>query len=198
MWLLTCLLIACAAIASLPQWLVSADGVNSSSDQFQIYVEMFLSAQRQSAGIRRLQFRILKFAPLVANQHPFALGASKAREACWRSPEKGGRIGLITVNNAELHLSYDENHDSSLQETIGIGAQTGQLDNRPDKPTPSPQRSDVGPLMSVFAFLSRTHIRIDGPWTSTSWESKAIDVEAVLNQYTDGTKEWALDASHSS
>ena len=193
MGLLTCLLIACAAIASLPQWLVSADGVRQliirsvPNLRGDVFVRAASIGWYTPLTIQDIEIRSARSEPT-----PVRIGSIEGTRGLLEIIRKGGRIGLITVNNAELHLSYDENHDSSLQETIGIGAQTGQLDNRPDKPTPSPQRPTGPTDERVRISVKDARIRIDGPWTSTPWESKAIDVEATLNQYTDGTKEWAL------
>ena len=52
---------------------------------------------------------------------PVRIGSIEGTRGLLEIIRKGGRIGHITVNNAELHLSYDENHASSLQETIGTG-----------------------------------------------------------------------------
>ena len=193
MWLLTCLLIACAAIASLPQWLVSADGVRQliirsvPNLRGDVFVHAASIGWYTPLRIQDIEIRSARSGPT-----PIRIGSIEGTRGLLEIIRKGGRIGLITVNNAELHLSYDENHASSLQETIGMGAQTGQLDNRSDKPTPSPQRPTGPTDERVRISVQDARIRIDGPWTSTSWESKAIDVEAVLNQYTDGTREWAL------
>ena len=193
MGLLTCLLIACAAIASLPQWLVSADGVRQliirsvPNLRGDVFVRAASIGWYTPLTIQDIEIRSARSEPT-----PVRIGSIEGTRGLLEIIRKGGRIGHITVNNAELHLSYDENHASSLQETIGTGLQRGQLDNRADNLTPSPQRPTGPTDERVRISVQDARIRIDGPWTSTPWESKAIDIEAVLNQYTDGTKEWAL------
>ncbi len=193
MGLLTCLLIVCAAIASLPQWLVSADGIRQLIIRSVPNLRGDVSVHAASIGwYTPLTIQDIEIHAARSGSTPMRIGSIEGTRGLLEIIRKGGRIGLITVNNAELHLSYDENHTSSLQETIGIGPQTGQLNNRLDKPTPSPQRPTGPTDERVRISVKDARIRIDGPWTSTPWESKAIDVEATLNQYTDGTKEWAL------
>ena len=193
MGLLTCLLIACAAIASLPQWLVSADGVRQliirsvPNLRGDVFVRAASIGWYTPLTIQDIEIRSARSEPT-----PVRIGSIEGTRGLLEIIRKGGRIGHITVNNAELHLSYDENHASSLQETIGTGLQRGQFDNRADNLTPSPQRPTGPTDERVRISVQDARIRIDGPWTSTPWESKDIDIEAVLNQYTDGTKEWAL------
>ncbi len=153
---------------------------------------MFLLAQHQSDGLHRLRYETLNFVLLVAGRHRYGLVASKATQGLLEIIRKGGRLGLITVNDTEIHLAYDENHVSNLQETVGIEPQPRQLSNQPENSTPPPQQPTGPSDERVRIAVKDARVRIDGPWTSTPWESDAIDVEAVLNQYTDGTKEWAL------
>ena len=193
MGIFTCLLIVCAAIASLPQWLVSADGIRQLIIRSVPNLRGDVSVHAASIGwYTPLTIQDIEIHSARSGPTPMRIGSIEGTRGLLEIIRKGGRIGLITVNNAELHLSYDENHTSSLQETIGIGPQTGQLNKRLDKPTPSPQRPTGPTDERVRISVKDARIRIDGPWTSTPWESKAIDVEATLNQYTDGTKEWAL------
>jgi hypothetical protein len=193
MGLLTCILIVCAAIASLPQWLVSTDGVRQliirsvPNLRGDVFVHAASIGWFTPLTIQDIEIRSARSEPT-----PIRIGSIEGTRGLLEIIRKGGRLGLVSVNNAELHLSYDENHTSSLQETIGIGPRTSQLTNHSDNSTPSPQQPTGAIDERVRISIKDARIRIDGPWTSTPWESKAIEVEAVLNQYTDGTKEWAL------
>jgi len=186
------ILLACAAVALLPQWLVSASGVRQLIVRSvpNLRGDVFVGAA--SIGwFTPLKIRDIEFRSARSGPTPIRIGSIKGTQGLLEIIRKGGRLGLITVNDTELHLAYDENHVSNLQETVGIEPQTRQLSNQPES-TPLPQQP-TGPLDErVRIAVKDARVRIDGPWTSTPWESDAIDVEAVLNQYTDGTKEWAL------
>ena len=181
-----------AAVALLPQWLVSAGGVRQLIVRSvpNLRGDVFVGAA--SIGwFTPLEIRDIEFRSARSGPTPIRIGSIKGTQGLLEIIRKGGRLGLITVNDTELHLAYDENHVSNLQETVGIEPQTRQLSNQPES-TPLPQQP-TGPLDErVRIAVKDARVRIDGPWTSTPWESDAIDVEAVLNQYTDGTKEWAL------
>jgi hypothetical protein len=186
------ILLACAAVALLPQWLVSAGGIRQLIVRSvpNLRGDVFVGAA--SIGwFAPLEIRDIEFRSARSGPTPIRIGSIKGTQGLLEIIRKGGRLGLITVNDTELHLAYDENHVSNLQETVGIEPQTRQLSNQPES-TPLPQQP-TGPLDErVRIAVKDARVRIDGPWTSTPWESDAIDVEAVLNQYTDGTKEWAL------
>ena len=186
------ILLACAAVALLPQWLVSASGVRQLIVRSvpNLRGDVFVGAA--SIGwFTPLKIRDIEFRSARSGPTPIRIGSIEGEQGLLEIIRKGGRLGLITVNDTELHLAYDENHVSNLQETVGIEPQTRQLSNQPES-TPLPQQP-TGPLDErVRIAVKDARVRIDGPWTSTPWESDAIDVEAVLNQYTDGTKEWAL------
>ncbi|MDO7682226.1 MAG: AsmA-like C-terminal region-containing protein [Pirellulales bacterium] len=186
------ILLACAAVALLPQWLVSAGGIRQLIVRSvpNLRGDVFVGAA--SIGwFAPLEIRDIEFRSARSGPTPIRIGSIKGTQGLLEIIRKGGRLGLITVNDTELHLAYDENHVSNLQETVGIEPQTRQLSNQPES-TPPPQQP-TGPLDErVRIAVKDARVRIDGPWTSTPWESDAIDVEAVLNQYTDGTKEWAL------
>ncbi|MGI9447095.1 MAG: hypothetical protein ACR2NI_05535 [Pirellulales bacterium] len=186
------ILLACAAVALLPQWLVSAGGIRQLIVRSvpNLRGDVFVGAA--SIGwFTPLKIRDIEFRSARSGPTPIRIGSIKGTQGLLEIIRKGGRLGLITVNDTELHLAYDENHVSNLQETVGIEPQTRQLSNQPES-TPLPQQP-TGPLDErVRIAVKDARVRIDGPWTSTPWESDAIDVEAVLNQYTDGTKEWAL------
>ena len=186
------ILLACAAVVLLPHWLVSASGVRQLIVQSvpNLRGDVFVGAA--SIGwFTPLKIRDIEFRSARSGPTPIRIGSIEGTQGLLEIIRKGGRLGLITVNDTELHLAYDENHVSNLQETVGIEPQTRQLSNQPES-TPLPQQP-TGPLDErVRIAVKDARVRIDGPWTSTPWESDAIDVEAVLNQYTDGTKEWAL------
>ena len=186
------ILLACAAVALLPQWLVSASGVRQLIVRSvpNLRGDVFVGAA--SIGwFTPLKIRDIEFRSARSEPTPIRIGSIEGTQGLLEIIRKGGRLGLVTVNDTELHLAYDENHVSNLQETVGIEPQTRQLSNQPES-TPLPQQP-TGPLDErVRIAVKDARVRIDGPWTSTPWESDAIDVEAVLNQYTDGTKEWAL------
>ena len=186
------ILLACAAVALLPQWLVSASGVRQLIVRSvpNLRGDVFVGAA--SIGwFTPLKIRDIEFRSARSGPTPIRIGSIEGTQGLLEIIRKGGRLGLVTVNDTELHLAYDENHVSNLQETVGIEPQPRQLSNQP-KSTPPPQQP-TGPLDErVRIAVKDARVRIDGPWTSTPWESDAIDVEAVLNQYTDGTKEWAL------
>jgi len=192
MGLLAGILLACAAVALLPQWLVSAGGVRQLIVRSvpNLRGDVFVGAA--SIGwFTPLKIRDIEFRSARSGPTPIRIGSIEGTQGLLEIIRKGGRLGLVTVNDTELHLAYDENHVSNLQETVGIEPQTRQLSNQPES-TPLPQQP-TGPLDErVRIAVKDARVRIDGPWTSTPWESDAIDVEAVLNQYTDGTKEWAL------
>ena len=186
------ILLACAAVVLLPHWLISASGVRQLIVQSvpNLRGDVFVGAA--SIGwFTPLKIRDIEFRSARSGPTPIRIGSIKGTQGLLEIIRKGGRLGLITVNDTELHLAYDENHVSNLQETVGIEPQTRQLSNQPES-TPLPQQP-TGPLDErVRIAVKDARVRIDGPWTSTPWESDAIDAEAVLNQYTDGTKEWAL------
>ena len=186
------ILLACAAVALLPQWLVSAGGIRQLIVRSVPNLRGDVFVGEASIGwFAPLEIRDIEFRSARSGPTPIRIGSIKGTQGLLEIIRKGGRLGLITVNDTELHLAYDENHVSNLQETVGIEPQTRQLSNQPES-TPLPQQP-TGPLDErVRIAVKDARVRIDGPWTSTPWESDAIDVEAVLNQYTDGTKEWAL------
>lgn len=187
------ILLACAAVVLLPHWLISASGVRQLIVQSvpNLRGDVFVGAA--SIGwFTPLKIRDIEFRSARSEPTPIRIGSIEGTQGLLEIIRKGGRLGLITVTDTELHLAYDENHVSNLQETIGIEPQPRQLSNQPENSTPSPQQPTGPSDERVRIAVKDARVRIDGPWTSTPWESDAIDVEAVLNQYTDGTKEWAL------
>ena len=187
------ILLACAAVALLPQWLVSASGVRQLIVRSvpNLRGDVFVGAA--SIGwFTPLKIRDIEFRSARSGPTPIRIGSIEGEQGLLEIIRKGGRLGLITVNDTEIHLTYDENHVSNLQETVGIEPQPRQLSNQPENSTPPPQQPTGPSDERVRIAVKDARVRIDGPWTSTPWESDAIDVEAVLNQYTDGTKEWAL------
>ena len=187
------ILFACAAVALLPQWLVSAGGVRQLIVRSvpNLRGDVFVGAA--SIGwFTPLKIRDIEFRSARSGPTPIRIGSIEGTQGLLEIIRKGGRLGLITVNETELHLAYDENHVSNLQETVGLEPQPRQLSNQPENSTPPPQQPTGPSDERVRIAVKKARVRIDGPWTSTPWESDAIDVEAVLNQYTDGTKEWAL------
>ena len=193
MGLLTFILIACVTIALLPQWLVSANGVRQliirsvPNLRGDVFVGAASIGWYSPLTIQDIEFRSARSGPT-----PIRIGSIKGTQGLLEIIRNGGRLGLVTVKDTQLHLSYNENHASNLQETIGIKPRTSQLSNHSDNPSP-PSRQPTGPADErVRISVKDASIRIEGPWTSSPWESKAIEVEAVLNQYADGTKEWAL------
>ena len=193
MVLLAGILIVCAAVALLPQWLVSASGVRQlivrsvPNLRGDVFVGAASIGWYTPLRIRDIELRSARSGPT-----PIRIGSIEGTQGLLGIIRKGGRLGLITVNDTELHLAYDENHVSNLQETIGIKPQANQLSNKLENSTPPPQQPKGPTDERVRIAVKDARIRIDGPWTSTPWESEAIEIEAVLNQYTDGTKEWAL------
>ncbi len=193
MVLLAGILIVCAAVALLPQWLVSASGVRQlivrsvPNLRGDVFVGAASIGWYTPLRIRDIEFRSARSGPT-----PIRIGSIEGTQGLLEIIRKGGRLGLIMVNDTELHLAYDENHVSNLQEMIGIKPQANQLSNELENSTPPPQQPTGPTDERVRIAVKDARIRIDGPWTSTPWESEAIEIEAVLRQYTDGTKEWAL------
>jgi len=193
MGLLTFVLIACVTIALLPQWLVSANGVRQliirsvPNLQGDVFVGAASIGWYSPLTIQDIEFRSARSEPT-----PIRIGSIEGTQGLLEIIRNGGRLGLVTVKDTQLHLSYNENHVSNLQETIGIKPRTSQLSNRSDNRSP-PSQQPTGPADErVRISVKDARIRIEGPWASSPWESKAIEVEAVLNQYADGRKEWAL------
>jgi len=193
MALLAGIIIACAGVALLPQWLVSASGIRQlivrsvPNLRGDVFVGAASIGWYTPLRIQDIEFRSARSGPT-----PIRIGSIEGTQGLLGIIRNGGRLGLITVNDTELHLAYDENHISNFQETIGIEPQTSQLSNQSENSTPPPQQPSGQTDERVRIAVRDARVRIDGPWTSTPWESESIEVEAVLNQYADGTKEWAL------
>ena len=187
-------LIACVVVTLLPQWLVSASGVRQLIVRSvpNLRGDVFVGAA--SIGwYTPLKIRDIEFRSARSEPTPIRIGSIEGTQGLLEIIRNGGRLGLLTVNDTELHLAYDENHISNFQATIGTEPQTNQLRNLSKNSTPPPPQHPTGPTNErVRIAVKDARVRIDGPWTSTPWESESIEVEAVLNQYTDGTKEWAL------
>ena len=187
------ILIACAVVALLPQWLVSASGVRQLIVRSvpNLRGDVFVGAA--SIGwYTPLRIRDIEFRSARSEPTPIRIGSIEGTQGLLEIIRNGGRLGLITVKDTELHLAYDEDHVSNFQATIGTDPKTSQLHNQSENSTP-PLQQPTGPTNErVRIAVKDARVRIDGPWTSTPWESESIEVEAVLNQYTDGTKEWAL------
>ncbi|HBU37512.1 MAG TPA: hypothetical protein DEB70_06865, partial [Planctomycetaceae bacterium] len=177
-----------------PQWLVSASGVRQLIVRSvpNLRGDVFVGAA--SIGwYTPLKIRDIEFRSARSEPTPIRIGSIEGTQGLLEIIRNGGRLGLLTVNDTELHLAYDENHISNFQATIGTEPQTNQLRNLSKNSTPPPPQHPTGPTNErVRIAVKDARVRIDGPWTSTPWESESIEVEAVLNQYTDGTKEWAL------
>ena len=187
-------LIACVVVTLLPQWLVSASGVRQLIVRSvpNLRGDVFVGAA--SIGwYTPLKIRDIEFRSARSEPTPIRIGSIEGTQGLLEIIRNGGRLGLLTVNDTELHLAFDENHISNFQATIGTEPQTNQLRNLSKNSTPPPPQHPTGPTNErVRIAVKDARVRIDGPWTSTPWESESIEVEAVLNQYTDGTKEWAL------
>ncbi len=187
------ILIACVVVALLPQWLVSASGVRQlivrsvPNLQGDVFVGAASIGWYAPLKIQDIEFRSARSEPT-----PIRIGSIEGTRGLLEIIRNGGRLGLITVNDTELNLAYDENHISNFQATIGNDPQTSQLSKQLENSAPPPQQPTGPTDERVRIAVKNAHVRIDGPWTSTPWESESIEVEAVLNQYTDGTKEWAL------
>lgn len=158
MALLAGILTACIAVALLPQWLVSASGVRQLIIRSvpNLRGDVFVGAA--SIGwYTPLRIRDIEFRSVRSGPPPIRIGSVEGTQGLLEIITKGGRLGLITVNDTELHLAYDDKHVSNFQETIGINPQTSPLSHESENSTPPPS-SLRARQMSVFVLLSKTHV----------------------------------------
>ena len=187
------LLIACVAVALLPQWIISANGVRRLIIRSIPNLQGDISVGSASIGwYQPLSIRDIELHSPDSTSIPVRIGNIKGTQGLLEIIRRGGRLGLITVNDTEINLTYDENHISNLQETIGKATVTKQLINQSENLIPSLPQPTGTTDERVRISVQDARVQINGPWTKTPWKSTAIEVEAVLNQYNDGTKEWSL------
>jgi len=190
---LACILIALPTIALLPQWLVSANGIRQLIIRSVPNLQGNVLVGEASIGwLQPLRIHDVEFLPTTSDPTPIRVGSIEGTLGLLEIIQNGGRLGTITIEDTEIHLAYDDDHVSNLQKTFGTSLQKKQPTERPTLPETPPQKV-YGPADErVRIAIKDAHLRIDGPWSSKPWESEPIDVEVILNQYTNGMKEWAL------
>ena len=193
MGLFATMLIASVAVALLPRWLVSANGVRQLIIRSIPNLQGDVSVGSASIGwYKPLRIRDIEIHSPGSKSVPIRIGNIKSTQGLLEIIRRGGRLGLVTVNDTEINLTYDENHISNLQETIGKANVIKQPITQSENSIPSVIQPTGTVDERVRISVQDARVQINGPWTDTPWKSTAIEVEAVLNQYNDGTKEWSL------
>ncbi len=188
-----CILIVLPAIALLPQWLVSANGIRQLIIRSVPNLQGDVLVGEASIGwLKPLRINDVVFRPSTSDPAPIRVGSIKGTLGLLEIIQNGGRLGTMTVEGTEIHLAYDDDHVSNLQKTFGTELQKKQSIEPSNFPEPAPQKVYGSADERVHIAIKDAHLRIDGPWSSKPWESEPIDIEVILNQYTNGMKEWAL------
>jgi hypothetical protein len=188
-----CILIVLPAIALLPQWLVSAKGIRQLIIRSVPNLQGDVLVGEASIGwLKPLRINDVEFRPSTSDPTPIRVGSIEGTLGLLEIIQNGGRLGTITVEDTEIHLAYDDDHVSNLQKTFSTELQKKQSIEPSTLPEAAPQKVHGLADERVRIAIKDAHLRIDGPWSSKPWESEPIDIEVILNQYTNGMKEWAL------
>ena len=188
-----CILIALPVIAFVPQWLVSANGVRQLIIRSVPHLQGDVLVGKASIGwFKPLRIQDVEFRATKSDPTPIRVGSIEGRLGLLEIIQNGGRLGIITVKDTEIYLAYDDDHVSNLQKTFGTELQKTQPPKQ-SNPLKTVSQEVHGPADErVRIAMEDIRLRIDGPWASQPWESESIDIEVILNQYTNGIKEWTL------
>lgn len=191
--ILICILIALPVIAFVPQWLISANGVRQLIIRSVPHLQGDVLVGKASIGwFKPLRIQDVEFRSTKSDPTPIRVGSIEGRIGLLEIIKNGGRLGTITVKDTKIHLAYDDDHVSNLQKTFGTELQKTQP-SKQSNPLKTVSQEVHGPADErVRIAMEDVHLRIDGPWASQPWESESIDIEVILNQYTNGIKEWTL------
>ena len=191
--LFACILIALPVIAFVPQWLVSANGIRQLIIRSVPNLRGDVLVSKASIGwFEPLRIQGIEFRSTTSGPTPIRVGSIEGTLGLLEIIQNGGRLGIITIKDTEIHLAYDDDHVSNLQRTFGTELQKTQP-LKQSNPLKTVSQEVFGPADErVRIAIEDVHLRIDGPWASQAWESKSIDIEVILNQYTNGIKEWTL------